>query len=75
MGRTVETCWHDNDVCVQVRGHQSDILCCDFSQRDKLATGDFQGQVMVWNIETGNRSNLLIPPQPEGWSSEKLEHF
>ena len=56
-----------------MRGHKSDILCSDYSLRMKAATGSFEGNVMVWNIEASCRAQLLVPPPPKGWSQEKCK--
>ena len=33
-------------------GHQEDILCIDISQGDLIATGDYGGTIIVWNMSS-----------------------
>jgi WD40 repeat protein len=59
----------------QVRGHTEDILTIDFSGRVQLATGSYDGNVIVWSMETSKKSHHIRIPKPEGWSEERREYF
>ena len=36
----------------QNEGHKEDILCIDKSQGDLIATGDYGGTIIVWNMSS-----------------------
>jgi len=41
-------------------GHTDDILCCACCDPGMLATGDYSGKIVVWNLSTGLRRKELF---------------
>jgi len=37
----------------QLKGHAADVLCIAQAPPSVLATGDFDGVVILWNVESG----------------------
>ena len=48
----------------QMRGHESDVLCVAEHHPGTVASGDFDGVVIVWNVDNGGKRHKLIPPPP-----------
>ena len=48
----------------QMRGHESDVLCVAEHHPGTIASGDFDGVVIVWNVDNGGKRHKLIPPPP-----------
>ena len=34
-------------------GHEDDVLCASFAAPNVLATGCYDGQILVWNLDSG----------------------
>ncbi|KAK7482908.1 hypothetical protein BaRGS_00025808, partial [Batillaria attramentaria] len=61
--------WLDDTV----RGHTGDVLCSDFCPPEAVATGGYDGKLIVWDMESSSRAHLFIPRPPRDWSQEKLD--
>lgn len=48
----------------QLKGHSADVLCLAQEAPTVLATGDFDGVIIVWNVESGAVRHRLTPPPP-----------
>ena len=46
----------------QMRGHGSDVLCVAEHHPGTVASGDFDGHVIVWNLDNGGKRHKLVPP-------------
>jgi WD40 repeat protein len=63
--------WDDDDRKIapcsrQLRGHDADVLCIAQAPPAILATGDFDGVIIIWNVESGAvRHKLAPPPLPD----------
>ena len=57
-----------SSLCFQIqfvpllRGHTADVLCIAQAPPSVLATGDFDGVVIIWNVESGAVRHKLTPP-------------
>lgn len=47
--------------CKEFEGHKDDVLCMAVSpDGSQLATGDYEGRVIVWNLHTGEKRLALF---------------
>lgn len=51
-------------------GHKEDILCIDKSQGDLIATGDYGGTIIVWNMSSKKIFAILKENQEKNQHSE-----
>ncbi|MEE6524104.1 hypothetical protein FKM82_023339, partial [Ascaphus truei] len=43
-----------SSLLYELHGHQSCVRCCNFSlDSDYLATGDDNGEIMIWSVQSG----------------------
>ncbi|PVD34545.1 hypothetical protein C0Q70_05820 [Pomacea canaliculata] len=49
---------------VAKKGHREDVLCSDFCPPKWIATGGFDGLVMIWDKEKSQRDFVLCAPLP-----------
>lgn len=61
------TFWEDTDkktaeVSRQLAGHTEDITSIAMGEHSVLATGGFDGAVILWNIDSGAIKSRLVPP-------------
>ncbi len=65
----------------QNEGHKEDILCIDKSQGDLIATGDYGGAIIVWNMSskkifaTLKEINEKNNPNPLGKLFFRISHI
>ena len=56
--------------CLRVlSGHTDDVLCASFAPPHTLASGGYDGKILVWNLDSGVLKGKLTPPKPGGGSS------
>ncbi|CAF1464301.1 unnamed protein product [Rotaria magnacalcarata] len=55
----------------QNEGHKEDILCIDKSQGDLIATGDYGGKIIIWNMSSKKIFACLKDPSVENQYSEE----
>ena len=57
----------------RLKGHQEDILCMAFCPPNLLATGSYDGTILVWNLQSATlKSKLLPPPDAAATSAPQL---
>ncbi|CAF4445315.1 unnamed protein product [Rotaria socialis] len=57
----------------QNEGHKEDILCIDKSQGDLIATGDYGGKIIIWNMSSKKIFACLKDLSAENQHSEALD--
>ena len=46
----------------RLTGHKEDILCMAFCPPNLLATGSYDGTILVWNLQSATLKSKLLPP-------------
>ncbi|CAL1540983.1 unnamed protein product [Lymnaea stagnalis] len=54
-------------------GHKEDVLCVANCLPNLLATGSYDGEVIVWNLVSGHIFCHLNPPPPPGYEDQSLD--
>jgi len=52
--------------CSWLVGHKHDVLTVDYWPPNTLATGSYDGAVLLWNLVSGHNLLRLVPPDLPG---------
>lgn len=65
MRETIITVWdlHSGKPLLFLDGHVDGVLCCDFSQDNRLVSGSIDSTLVVWDSSTGKMFHRLLGHQ------------
>ncbi len=54
-------------------GHKEDIICIGKSESNFLATADYNGQIIIWNMVSSKVFCRLVSKKPLNYTDESCE--
>lgn len=66
----------EKNPLVKLKGHQNSVECVSYLASNQLASGDHDGSVLIWDLETGKQSQKIKIHKEIGiWACESQASF